>query len=94
MRTYLVTLNIGHRNVRMHVAVRTNAKTDAGLALAIGRQVVKSLETDVFEVTGIMWREGVAANYSIADWHSVNHRRYDHMIWKAAHDLMMDGALA
>jgi len=93
MKTYKVTVNTGYKNVRMHVFVRTSAKTDAGIARAIGTQIAKSLETDVFEVIGIIWRDGVASNYSIRDWHTMNHKRYDHMIWAAAHDALMDGAL-
>lgn len=88
MKTYKVTLNMA-RNARMHVFVRTSARTDNGICRAIGKQIAESLGTDVFEVAGIIRREGVARNYSIRDWHNLNHRRYDRMIWEAAHAALM-----
>lgn len=93
MRTYKVIVSTGYSNARMHVFVRTSAKTDAGISLAIGKQIAKSLKTDVFEVIGMIWREGVAKNYSMSDWHAVSNKRYDHMIWKSAHDAIMDGMI-
>lgn len=91
MRTYKVTINTSYANARLHVFVRTSAKTDAGLARAIGKQIAKSYKSDIFEVVGMLWREGVASDYSIRDWHNASGtlRGIERDIWRVAHEAIM-----
>ena len=72
MRTYKVALTVanGLRDERVNVVFKTSAKTRNGLLNAMAKAIVSELATDVFEVNGLISREGVSRDYYLSAWHN------------------------